>query len=175
MPYHLAFLPLIILANQIHSDPPGAPPDPIFPLPLFKQMREPRSCVSVGLHSWLPVGCYLENGSQFVGGNYYHPFFEDDCIIHTLIAGPSPGMMSQWYLGHGVASTFTVRFPNLESSIGIEWYPIEGLDISLRFDLLAQQVKFGWEIETPEDFLELLDPIFSAYVLASWAAGNHQP
>src|SRR5262249_26102419 len=158
-----------------HSDPPGAPPDPIFPLPLFKEMREPRSCISVGPHSWLPVGCYLANGSQFVGGNYCLPIFKNDYIIHTLMAGPSPGIMSQCYLGHGVASTFTVRLRNLESAIGIEWYPIEGFDLSISLNLLTQQVSFGWEMESPEDFLELIDPIFAAYVFATWGAGDHQP
>src|SRR5262249_50105872 len=138
MPYHLALLPLIILANQIHSDPPGAPPDPIFPLPLFKQMRELHSCISVGPHSWLPVGCYLPNGSQFVGGSYRLPIFESDNTLQTLVVGPSMGIMSHWYLGDGVGSTFTLGFRNLEAAVGIEWYPIEGLDLSLSFDLLSQ-------------------------------------
>ncbi len=166
MPIHLLFVTMFILANQIPSDQPNAHDDS--EQPLQKEMPEFRAMVLLSGNSWLPFSCDLKNGFQIQGGKYCLPVFLDDHIEHAVIIGPSIDLVSKWYLGHGFESSLTLGFPELECAIGMNWYPFEAITFSLSLDPLRRQIRFGWELEKPEDCLQLVDLVWTIYWLAFW-------
>jgi len=168
MAFQFMFVPLFFLANQIPSDWPMTHGDSDGPQPSQKVMLNLRTMICQSANSWLPFGCGLANGFQIQGGKYRLPIFENDYVNHVALIGPSLGHVSQWYLGNGFAYSLTLGFPELESTIGIDWYPIEGFTLSLSLDPLRRRIQLDWELVDPEECLSLLDPIFAAYWLYYW-------
>jgi hypothetical protein len=163
MSFYLMFMPLFALANQIPSCPRAASPGPLFPRVVNEGIPNLRSFITEDSHSWLPFGW-----ETIRGGNYFISVFENDSMSHEAIIGPSMGLNSNWYLGNGFAFTLAWGLPDLKSAIGIDWYPIEGVDFSVSVDLFWRQVRFGWEVESPENFLSLLNPVVVFYWVAYW-------
>jgi hypothetical protein len=167
MPFHVGFVPLFFLANQIPLDGKAS-------LVLDKRMYGTGSLLSVWDNSGLGFGWCFSNGSEFRGGKYCLPLFEKDHISHTACIGPSIELVSQWYIGNDFGVILRWGLPDSQCAIGIEWYPIEGFDLSINFDLFTRQVGLKWELREPEDLLESFTPVFAAYWLASWIECQHE-
>ena len=167
MPFHLALIPFLVLPSQIQ---PGQPTDAQqlkLPFPLSKAVPNSGLLVCGGSH--LGVGCDFQEGSSFRGMEYCLPFWESDESKHCVFVGQSAGLISEWYLGHGAIVNFKCGLPQLQSSIGIDYYPVGNLIFSLRFDLLKGQLQFAWQFENFEDPLFVLGIAYTSYWLATQA------
>jgi hypothetical protein len=70
-------------------------------------------------------------------GTLSMPLWETECYRHALVVGRMLGMVSEAYLGHGLATRLEVNVIGPTSRIGMEWYLTEGVSLSVGIDLLS--------------------------------------
>ncbi len=160
MPFHLVFLSALMLGCEASPGPPCEPPaDPVFPLPLYKSPPVTGLFISGGSLSSPGVGWDFSDGSSLRGTTYCMPVFENTNFLNCwhLYAhlGTTTGLSGDWYLGRGVQCQLKLALPVLESRIGIDWYPIEGLTIGVGLNPLNRQLQLGWHLIDREAFASL--------------------
>jgi hypothetical protein len=165
MPFHFVYVSLFILApievpstllGLIQDEPPN------------QEMSNFYTKVSIVGNSWLPFSCEFKGRPQIQQGRYILSVLEEDWICQHAMIGPAIGLNTQWYFGHGFASTLALGFPELQTAISIDWYPFEGIGLSLGLDLLRRQVRLDWELEKPEDLLPVVGLVYFTYWLNYW-------
>ena len=165
MPFHFVFVSLLILAPiEVPSSHLGLNQDKR----TNQEMSKFNAKVSIVGNSWLPFSCEFKNRPQIQEGRYILSVFEQNWICQHAMIGPSIGLNTQWYFGRGFAFTLALGFPELQSAISIDWYPFEGIGLSLGLDLLRRQVRLDWELEKPEDLLPVVGLVYGTYWLNYW-------
>jgi hypothetical protein len=156
MSTRLALLALLLIgpAALRAADPPAAPADPPLPLPLCTTRPSPGGPYFVG-GSRCGFGWIYEDGST-IGACWRHlagpvailcrrPVRETEFFRQSVVVGTRAGVVYEWYLGHRVAFRLDLGGAASLACAGLDWYPLEGLNLSAGYDLTAGWV-WGWAL-----------------------------
>jgi hypothetical protein len=78
--------------------------------------------------------------------------WESETDRYSLVTGSRLGVCGEYYLGHGFAVAFDLGAAlrrsgsPLWADARIEWYPVEGIQVSLGWDLTRGRWECGWTI-----------------------------
>jgi hypothetical protein len=103
--------------------------------------------------SWWRIGYRFASGddldvlvtfSRFPAISYRRTFHETECFRASAVAGTRGGWITEYYLGSGFAALLDVGRVTRSPRIMLVHYPIEGVNLSVGFDLLGFKPCYEW-------------------------------
>jgi hypothetical protein len=138
--------------DVVPPDPPLPDFSDAFPLNLQRDEGPPEGWyLHLGGTSrqWLQAGYQgsfrLDAVTLHTGRECSASFLETETFRHHVCLSPRVALVSEWYLGRGVGSWFDLGVSSFQPRLGLAWYPLEGTQVMLGFDLM--RFKWDWALD----------------------------
>jgi hypothetical protein len=90
------------------------------------------------------VEVFRGNWSVPIGITLRQAVFQDECYRIAYVVGTQAGICGECYLGWGFGARLDLRAPVPHARISLDWYPFEGVSLSLGLDLVRMRLHSEW-------------------------------
>jgi hypothetical protein len=98
------------------------------------------------------IEVFRGNWSVPIGATFTQTVFEDERYRISYVVGTQAGMRGEWSLGNAFMARLDLRGPIPHGRISLDWYPVDGVSLSLGLDLVRMQVHAEWMYEDESPF-----------------------
>jgi hypothetical protein len=121
--------------------------------PLFSLKGARSQAVGWLFHSGTAaVEVFRGNWSVPVGVALRQAVFLDECLRISYVVGTQAGICCEGYLGRGFAARLDLRATVPHARISLDWFPCEGVSLSVGLDLLRMRTHAEWLLDDESPF-----------------------